>query len=197
MDRRILSDVHKYDEVGVSQLKLADAHQALPETAFKAPLRGSQLPLSSIISHRATADWYPPSSTDECQVHADHALLRWTRQRDCHALLGNRWLSCLLRGGQVLVRNKEAGSPWCFSLGSAPDSASLGWPADAMESNGTTYSTPRKAGVFVVPFLCILDLDDWEALSYEWRSPLWFHTHGMDPTIGVAAVPLDIELARL
>ena len=125
-------------------------------------------------------------------------MVRWARQHEKTAMLDRTWLSCLLRGSHVLVRERgHAAASWFFALGEVKDSACLGWPAESQVHGGVTFYTPKMTAVTEVQRLVVLDLDHWEALEYRWRSPLWQGLSFADLSVsGVAAFVTDPVPAR-
>lgn len=194
--RRILGKVHQFDEIEVSQLNLEEG-EVLSATAYKGNPKSAELPFSSVISTRPGTDWYSPSSSDECQIHADHALLAFARTEGRLGDLPNRWLGCLLRGGRTIVRRTGPGNQWFFALGEVTDSACLGWPAEEVNEHGVKLFRPKLLDVWEVSFLVVLSLDDWQGHTFEWKSTMWlrFRHAGLERH-GVVAVPLESAPCR-
>lgn len=193
---KILSEVHQFEEVVPSQAAVDEAAMLSAET-FRAPLRQSTLPLSSIISSKSGAWWYSPSSSNECQIYADMELLEWCARRRRLHQLSDRWLGCLMPAGKVLVRERAPGSRYYSAPGDVPGSSALGWPAQERCENGVTFFAPQDSGASSFSYLNVVCLDDLEAWSFEWRSPVWFHANGIVGQRAVAAVPTTPGPERL
>ena len=123
--------------------------------------------------------------------------LRSNKVDELHAA----WLGAIAKWQHKLLIRERGQDSWYFALGPVGDSAILVWPAlkrtASQNSSLVTYFKP------VIPqlepcFLAITSLGDWEACTYQFRSPAWQSAHMWDePFAGHAAVQFDAPEALL
>lgn len=120
--------------------------------------------------------WYSPGPKNMSVECSDLELLSELRRRGSMMAHKQSWLSVFLDAPNLLVK-KKGSRDWFFAIGQIQSSASAVWPADRVLIPGTQTETFMPAidrGLCQqLHFVCILDLNEWEGCSYEWRSPMW------------------------
>ena len=79
-----------------------------------------------------------------------------------------------LNGDRLLVR-RQGEERWCFALGGADGAtANIVWPAEqlATDPDSPVLAFTPATDCSSVVWITIVDLDEWEALVYEWLSPI-------------------------
>lgn len=83
-----------------------------------------------------------------------------------------------------MIRRNVGGTlgPWLFPLGTFGSTAAVGWPADQMDplqSSSPLCFQPREATTAIQDdwWLCVLDLAEYEAMEFNWRSISWQQAH--------------------
>ena len=85
-----------------------------------------------------------------------------------------------------------------FVLGEVGGRAAVCWPAEQLVvEDKTCFRLKATAAEAELKFLCTANLDDIEAMSYEWKSPAHLETLGIDSGLGALAFCKDVgsELA--
>lgn len=104
-----------------------------------------------------------------------HLMRELRRDGQVH-LMRNSWMALFCDAKHVLIRNRVHGGRWYFVLGQVKGTASCVWPAEVSGIPGTDQVAfvPSVADdAKRMHFATIVRLEDWDAIPYEWRSPLW------------------------
>jgi len=182
LDRGLVDKVHHYDAVPSTHCG-PERPGWLPQGVFDAPLKSASIELGNLTSFKPKTDWYSPGAVASGILYADNVVLEYAHKTGQLGKLGNLWLcSCFCQASnKILLREKLPGGghgkPF-FAIGSCPGSSGLGWPAEEIHVPGyadrrcwVPSKTPPSEHREV--FLVLLDLHQWEAVSFEWRSPVW------------------------
>ncbi len=173
--RQVLSKVHRYQEPTVDA-PLSQRCVRLPATAFQPeakPQKGG-FPANQIVSTVAKAPWYSPPANSFTQQHADLALLSDASSSGKWPLLSSAWLGCLCKHKHKILLSKAGQEQKWFALHSWQDSAVLVWPAEEVTIPGSTCKCYTPALNVAQPvMLSMVELDTWQALSFQWKSVAW------------------------
>lgn len=173
--RRILSDVHKYQEPDFREaVRSKGDTKELSDAIFKPSVKASQarVNLLAVVSTKSTPPWPTVSGDTVPKLAADLILLEEVVEKNLWDKLDRCWLCKLLRHGQMLLRRVGA-EAWYFCLKDVHGLIALLWPAEAKQIGTCTHYLPavgpqaRKLHTAVV-----VSLDDWEAMAFSWTSPL-------------------------
>lgn len=178
IQKEVVNKVHHY-AAPASKGDIFDRNTAFPKAAFASSVKDASLPLEQIEGSSPNPPWYSPGADNHCMQYADlhlqHELANRNKLAQLKHLGSN---SSLLRGRNLMLRKKGAPSParpWMLSLGDMGDSAALAWPAEACDIEGTELKWFSFVGAASkrLHWVCLLDLAEWEACTFEWRSPAW------------------------
>ena len=161
-----------------------------------------------IVSSSSTPSWHSTSGANVNDTIADVITLQHVFEKAATEKLPKMpVLVGLFSGTCILVRRTaaegEAAGPWMFGLGGLSSTLCHGWPAVEGVYTGTEqkfyeldlgigFEQPGRRLFFP---LFILDEGEWEAMEYQWASPMhqWVRWRGAEQVQGynnhVRAVP--------
>jgi hypothetical protein len=184
VNSKVLAGRHHFKGLSCDHQPVAPAAR-VPDDAFnghevfKPVLRAGaeSLQLESIVGYR-DPDWYSPGPEGLMVPHCDLAMLAELESSGQLHLLQHAWLSKFFEIDNLLVRRIEYGAPWHFVLAAPPDTCAIGWPAKAVVLDDTDVQCfALDSSAASASWLAVSSLDDWEAMSFRWRCPLWQQLH--------------------
>jgi hypothetical protein len=174
ISRGIVDTVHRY--TGVQPDTGAQSTAALPLTAFKARAQDCTLPVQHLASTKQATTWYTTTPEDTGRVYADLQLYKDMAISKMYHKAGQAWLSQLCHfSHNFAMRLKVAPDAWFLPLRNWGDSAVLVWPVLRRPFPGQNeFFWFEPVMDLVEPRLVsLLDLQEWSAVTFAWRSPLW------------------------
>lgn len=183
LQKKVISSVHKYREPtgdGIVARGLS-----LPQESFYAwKNKASMHNMSSIVGTKKAPEWYTSQAASLHVPHMDLALIQFALSNNQVPKLDGIWKNHILKGENYLIRRNVGGTlgPWLFPLGTFGSTAAVGWPADQMDplqSSSPLCFQPREATTAIQDdwWLCVLDLAEYEAMEFNWRSISWQQAH--------------------
>ena len=173
---KICSAVHEYQEVSWERMPIPRGMQgSLGPNLCKVPVKGVAAELKGIMGSSATTSWYSPSALSQCEQDFDLELAFACEATGGWDLAGDvRWRSLLRGGFGFLIRDSRwPGNQWFFSMGMLGGVAGLGWPAKVCKAGGVSYFTMDPAATMEsIKPLFLHSIDNWQAVPFEWQSPL-------------------------
>jgi hypothetical protein len=174
---RVLDDRHSFGTVPL-QSPLGCKTVRLPKDAFSPAKEERSLPLADIASNQQTPSWWSPSAQNSTITSADLALLRHCKQRGDWKELDLAWLGMVCdMSRKVVVRMPWPGNgeeSWFIALTHFTNSSVAAWPVHLRSFGGTEWHWLELRTDFVEPvLLTITDIDNTNAISFEWKSWLW------------------------
>ena len=176
IDKRVLSSVHKYDTINPDRMpaERASKQNRLPPGLFQPRCRARDLKLTDIIGFTPTTPWATFNAASMNSMFADMVLMRHCHEHNSWASVVTSWLARLSCGQNLLLR-QQGTDQWFFSLGNIDGKIGLGWPAERQQLDDVplhwfTPSTQHSAVGYC--WQLILDLDAWQGMAFEWKSPL-------------------------
>ena len=123
LEQNVLSQVHKYDEVGV--VNFGNRTEQLPQQAFRPLMRSPSIPemsdvIGTVPSQKPT--WWSPGVDTLSVEPADLSLMKWCKDNGKTAQVKDAWLGMLVKASHnILVRTvlKDKKSQ-CFWAGRPP-----------------------------------------------------------------------------
>lgn len=192
LDKEVVAKVHHFDHIPLGTAPIARGSDCLlPKSTYHpSPAQVStNCDLKGI--RRPDGDWFTctPESGNAPFVDIklrDHVIKRGRAAIDKGSMC---WLSVLFQISGLIVRAVPdpapvvpgpalAGPPpqplWFFSLGSVASTSGLGWPAEQIKERRIYVPdcNPSYSAMHMVNFMIMLDENEYEAMCYEWRSPI-------------------------
>ena len=176
---KVLGERHHFQEVRPDAFGHDLVGRSIPQHAFAPALDAADPPFHEVVSSSPVTPWWTCKADQAGAPFADLALLQFA-QGDASGQvwdsLDNVWLTKLLLGRNMVVRCKTPIDPvrphrWYFTLSMDVGSATLLWPASCFNLEGDTdakYFCPDPSHA---EWAAIVDLDQWEAMRFQWRSP--------------------------
>lgn len=168
----ILSGVHHFAEATVDE-RVIQRGTKLGSDVFH-PSGKVWERLREVIGYNRNSTWWSSTPDNQAVPYADLELYRWVRARKREKDLQTSWLSCLLRGPRLLLREVRT-KRWFFVLCEITTSASIGWPAMEVQckAKNETWFAPRQDVVERdLCYIVVLDDKTYECMSFEWMAPL-------------------------
>jgi len=202
---RVLTKEHRFNEVDVATLPVWTRGEdaKLPKDLFDGCRRDASLPFKNILSYVAKADFPTCTGDMHCVQHCNLEFSEFAVLNDCVGSMAHCFVSCLVRGAKLLIRELDGVVPdpryWSFALRDTPGTLSNLWPAASKAVRAKTpggeftktvyYPEFRTDRSRKVNWLYMLDPRKFEAMTYEWVSPfrLLLDT-GFDGGLGVIAM---------
>jgi hypothetical protein len=153
----------------------ADKSAALSQDAFVANEDRCSVPVGDIVSSKQTPDFTTCGAENLCRSIVDLQVMR-----DLERGAGfQRFDACWLGGMCIWEHNlamRKVGfeDSWVLPLNHWSDSGIYGWPIKREQFAGYEqfYYVPQR-GLRKQHLLSVTNLDEWLAVSFEWRSPAW------------------------
>lgn len=194
IQNRVINERHSFREACCDE-RLLLRGAAMPQTVFH-PQKQGWTRLKEIVSYDRSGPWWSTSPEGHCMPYADLDATLFVLRRRKAGLLKARWMSCMLRGMRVLIREKKTKS-WFFCIGDFGDTAAYAWPAELVTLAGSSVAyVPSVKVRSLQDLLVVLVLDDdtYEALQFEWVAPveIWARhpsMQGRPETEQVVALP--------
>lgn len=171
--KRVLSSVHRYEEPDMSTVPVQRGHARIHRDAMHPKVADATLPVQKVTGAPSSKpSWYSPGFANLPQAHADLVLIEHLYRFELWDQGPRCWLATFFRGGRYMVRRPLVdGDEWFFVLGSICDSVVALVPAAVCRIGNFRYYSFPANGVDPV-IMPVLDLDEWEALTITWESPL-------------------------
>ena len=186
----LVDKIHDYDGVA-GDVSVGRKRIRLSKAAFQPDVAAASFPFGKIVTTASTTTYYSPAATNFCKAQADHQLLRDAASSSWKMVQGS-FVSSLCSASHKLLLSPVGSDRWYFAMSNWSSSASLVWPALKIQLNDAgayCFEPDLSAQEPVLMSLC--DFDSHQAVTYTWRSPLYFKTHfpasGLAP--GVRALP--------
>lgn len=172
-----------------------------PHKVYKPNLQqaSKRYDFSGITGTNPTPKWNSPGVSSQLIAVVDLELCRWASARGAWCRLKHSWLSCVARGANLLLRSREPDMPagWFFSMGDVNSVAVLGWPAELREwqtpppHGPLEYFAPsvRPEEAKQIHILVVTDLEQWDAITFDWEPPLSRRLRGLPHEGGLVASP--------
>lgn len=178
---RVLDARHKYSTV-VLDRPLTKKTERLPKSCWQATKKTRSLPFEQIATTTSGTSWYSPSASNHMCPVADLQLLRACASADGDddrfGEMGTAWLGSMWSVKHHFgFRRKGGGADdlWYIALDHFADSVVHGWPCHLRPIpcyEDKKFFELAESADGAKPF-AILDLDDWEACSFE----VWSYLH--------------------
>ena len=133
------------------------------------------------IKSTTSATWHSPGPDRLWEHLTDQSLMREAMRTSRTDKFGNLWMQVFFSGGEMLVRDrtkKVCRGEWVYPLVPSGASTFLAWPAQDITPPEfphrffVPHTDPRFNRDLVEVSIWTFDLDDWDALAYDWISPL-------------------------
>lgn len=150
------------------------------KACFKPRLRSMSPTMRQIRSHSTSTSWFSPAPLFACIQDLDLCLMKHCKAEAAWQQVKHNWLSCLVRGLQLVIRRRAVGGRWFFCLGEYGNAAIIAWPVRrACASNQEFFVLDSQAcySDLLVGFL--YDPGMWEAMLVKCCSPLAAHCKGV------------------
>jgi hypothetical protein len=175
--RKVLSKQHRYGELEVDS-GISSRAIRLPAAAFQQPVNAGSMSMGQVVSTASKPSWYSPSAANYNQQQADLEVLRVAASTNSWDKLSTCWLGCFCQRKHKVLIKLHGTSLWFFAAHHWPDSSVLAWPAVSglMPGPGAAGSDQYFQPDLSVkkPVLLTMDsLEEWDAISYQWKSPAW------------------------
>lgn len=149
----------------------------LSKDSFHPSKQNRTLPLDQIASHSQSPSWWSPSAQHANTNIADLQLLLQSKARGSFRHADCAWLGCLCEAEHkiaIAVARPGGTLAWHFALGYLPGSCVVCWPAELCCFPGSSFQWLRPLeSLSRISLLAVLDAREMQAVSFEWRSPLW------------------------
>jgi hypothetical protein len=187
MSSKVLRGRHHFETPDFSRKPL-QRNARIPDEAFQGQLdkleasNGKKLKREvdprKMISY-GEATWYSPGPSNLNTPYCDLEMMQGLAKTEQRHLTKSAWLSCFLDAPNLLVKRVGAHpSSWFFAIGGNDNTASIVWPAEEMKLKGEKRRAFRPSTKETsVSWAIVVRLEDWVALPYTWRSPLWQVRH--------------------
>lgn len=170
---RILGEVHDYIDASTDE-RVISRGTPFPASAFH-PTGGMWGKLREIIGYNRTSEWWTSTPENQCVPYLDLEFIHFVLTNGKERHLQYSWMSCLLEGQRMLVRETRS-DKWFFNLGEVATTAALGWPAKLVrdESMKQDYFVPSTEVTSLkdLKFLVVLDNTTYEGMLFDWVCPL-------------------------
>jgi hypothetical protein len=178
--RKVIDRVHHYSAVEAAVP--APRTAALPQSAFVADPAHCTLPLAALSSAHQKPSWYSTGPEQLSRNQADLALFRAAFDSQDHRLVAEKaWLGqfCDWTHQLVLRRDVPGGEQWLLALHHWGDSAALVWPCKrvAFPHHPGSFYYDVDTTLIEPQLICICQLTDWKATTFEFKSPCWQWFH--------------------
>lgn len=152
--------------------------------------------LKAVATTARTTPWHSPSPIMAAQQTVDlDLMMRFQYEWGCDWPYGEKLWLCILLEGSLVVKSRLLHSPdtFFFVLGEVGGRAAVCWPAEQLVvEDKTCFRLKATAAEPELKFLYTANLDDIEAMSYEWKSPAHLETLGIDSGLGALAFCKDV-----
>ena len=190
---KVLHDRHSWALPPQDECVASRDQEPLPKNLYLPEKKDVWKELHNIIG-RSSPDWHSPGAERLNEHLLDVPLFHTAHRFARHECYQHCWLSALLHGHEILVRDKServCKGKYMFPLVAGGSSTFIGWPAEEV-GRLFPYNSYQPAVVSdeVVKgnldwcCLFIQDLSDWEAIPYTWWSPAHSKGAGLEGPAG-------------
>ena len=191
LEKKVATSVHSYD--APPRAPGTNAKPLRSVDVFEGPVVGHTCDLTGVWSYKQSTSWYSPSSTNHPEQFLVDLLKTYCEKHKCMHQAKNHWLCTLIRVQHyIIIREKLGGQRFgkpLFAMSNKCGFVAFTWPAKEDHVPGRQYTLQPQVFYTFAPqpdccadeesglWVPILDLDKWQACSYEWRSPVWQHSN--------------------
>lgn len=197
IERRVLSQVHGFDEVAYEAEALRRGMGSTEPANFHIPTKQGCEQFSDLKSYQSKAEWYSPQPLHYFGNLGDLSMARGCQESGEWTQASKSWLSLLLNGEGICLRKMTGDGQFYIGFRSFAGLASQGWPVESVVADGQVLYVPRIVEDHnELPYLHIYDLAQWEAFSFSWIGPLHQRARFNRRHGGIAILP-DTSLVGL
>ena len=175
LQSKLFQKSHKWKSIPV-EAPTGPKGKFISQSSFLAAAKGRSLPFHTIVSTLQAVPWYSPASKDYSANTADLQLIADARRKGDLDLVQNAWQGTVCKASHNLLLAKHVGGQreWYVALDHLDASACIVRPVQRVVVPNSPYTTfsflPSSE---LTDLLSILDLDDYMAVDFSWKSPAW------------------------
>lgn len=174
LDKDVVGRVHRFK--GVTPDEGLDRRSVkLSRDVFHSTGQDCSIPAKDIVGNGSRPKWYSAKPEDIGRSYAVAQLYLDAFRTQQPAAVEQAWLGAMCDASRrLLIRRKAEGSPWYFCLHHFSGSSVAVWLATLQSFSGYSMQFAEfSKDVDGIVLVSILDLQEWEALGFSWRSPTW------------------------
>lgn len=186
--RKVPERIHRYVPVEATEPVARTA--SLDKTVFEASQKSCSLDVASLAGTSQSPTWYTAGPEQVSRVHADLELFRAASHYKAYRQVAeNAWLGELLDWNHQLVirpKGSDDDDAWLLALHHWADSAALVWPCRRLRFHDGTNELWFDLHDDGEPrLLAFCSVEDWEATTFDFRSPSWQQMRCQPPAAGM------------
>lgn len=170
--KRLLHDEHRYEEMDWEhEVVPKGAARILPKSCFQPSVKDMSCDrMKDVMGFNAKTSWPSCNADTSCGDFLDLKVAQHFAATNTWGHVGMTWFSCLCYTTEIAIRKRSQGSPWLLPI-SISGGFVVCWPACQQQGGAGDqlfYTPSTDATAEDVVFICITDLEDWEAVHVRW-----------------------------